>query len=149
MSQTRENIPARLADIIGEFQWCDGREKLELLLQYSERMSPLPEWLKDSHEKMDEVPECMTPVFVYAVNLDNKMSFYFDVPPQSPTVRGFATILGEGLQGASPEQVLKIPGDFYQDMGLHQVLTHQRLNGIAAILAHIKQLALRQLEGTS
>jgi cysteine desulfuration protein SufE len=149
LNLSTENIPSALAEIIDDFRWSEGREKLELLLQYSERMPPLPEWLQDSHDKMDEVPECMTPVYVYADSHDNKMSFYFDIPPQSPTVRGFAAILGEGLRGSTPEQVLKIPGDFYQDMGLHQVLTHQRLNGISAILAHIKQLALRELEKES
>jgi cysteine desulfuration protein SufE len=145
MTQSTENIPLPLAEIIDNFRLCDGREKLELLLQYSERMPPLPEWLVTSHDKMDEVPECMTPVFVYADMHKHKMSFYFDVPPQSPTVRGFAAILGEGLQGATPEQVLTLPGDFFQEMGLHQVLTHQRLNGMSAILAHMKQLALREL----
>jgi cysteine desulfuration protein SufE len=60
-------------------------------------------------------------------------------------VRGFATILAEGLDEATPEQVLGVPGDFYQQMDLHLVLTHQRLNGMAAILAHMKQLALREL----
>lgn len=146
MEQKFVDLPEKLAKIVEDFQWCEGREKLELLLQLSERMSPLPDWLRDSHEQMDEVPECMTPVYVYAETHDGKMSFYFDVPPQSPTVRGFATILGEGLEGTSPEQVLKVPGDFYQAMGLHLVLTHQRLNGLSAILAHMKQLALRELQ---
>jgi cysteine desulfuration protein SufE len=135
-----------LAKIIDDFRWLEGREKLELLLQFSERMSPLPDWLIKSHEKMDEVPECMTPVYVYAETRNNKMSFLFDVPPQSPTVRGFAVILGEGLNGATPEQVLKLPADFYKEMGLEKVLTYQRLNGMSAILAHMKQVALDGLK---
>lgn len=109
-------------------------------------MPPLPEWLSGSHDMMDEVPECMTPVYVHAETRSGKMSFYFDIPPQSPTVRGFASLLGEGLQEATPEQVLQVPGDFYQDMGLHLVLTHQRLNGLSAILAHMKKLALGEIK---
>jgi cysteine desulfuration protein SufE len=73
------------------------------------------------------------------------MLFYFDVPPESPTVRGYAAILGEGLRGATPEEVLKIPGNFYQEMGLHRVLTAQRLNGINAILAYLKRLAGQEI----
>jgi cysteine desulfuration protein SufE len=46
------------------------------------------------------------------------------------------------LNGATPEQVLGVPADFYQAMGLDQVLTQQRLNGISAILAYMKRLAL-------
>ena len=91
---------------------------------------------------MEEVPECMTPVFVQSSLEDGEMIFFFDVPAESPTVRGYAEIMREGLRGATPEQVLNIPGDFYQQMGLDQVLSHQRLNGMVAILAHLKRLAL-------
>jgi cysteine desulfuration protein SufE len=94
---------------------------------------------------MDQVHECMTPVLVYAETYEGRMTFYFDIPPESPTVRGYAAILAEGVRGSRPEEILSIPNDFYVQMGLHQVLTHQRMNGIAAILAHMKRLAVRQL----
>jgi cysteine desulfuration protein SufE len=139
------NLPEPLKEIVDDFQWCDDREKLELLLQYSDAMAPLPEWISVDHKAMDQVHECMTPVFIQAENKDGHLEFYFDVPPESPTVRGFAAILGQGLNGATPEQILKIPNDFYLDMGLENVLTYQRLNGLSAILAHIKRLATSNL----
>jgi cysteine desulfuration protein SufE len=108
-------------------------------------MPPLPDWLPADHQGMDQVQECMTPVFVKAEIKDGTMNFYFDVPAESPTVRGYAAILAEGLRGATPEQVLSVPGDFYQQMGLDRLLTHQRLNGLAAILAHMKRLAVAAL----
>ena len=141
------NITPRLSEIIEDFQFAEGREKLELLLEYSERMPALPDWLKDQHKIMEQVPECMTPVFVHNEIEAGGMVFYFDIPRESPTVRGYAALLGEGLRGASPEQVLGIPNDFYQQLGLQEVLTHQRMNGISALLAHMKQLALKQIQG--
>ena len=137
-------IPPQLQEIIEEFIWAEGREKLELLLEYSEKMPPLPDWL-DKDTNMDQIHECMTPVFVHAETKNGGMQFYFDVPPESPTVRGYAAILGEGLLNATPEDVLNVPGDFFQEMGLHKVLTMQRLNGIGAILAYIKRLATQAL----
>lgn len=146
MSESVGSIPPRLQEIVEEFSGCEGREKLELLLEFSEKMPSLPEWLRDKHIEMDQVHECMTPVFVHADTDDQgRMIFHFDVPPESPTVRGYAAILAEGVCGATPEAVMSIPNDFYLKMGLHQVLSHQRLNGIAAILAHMKRLALREL----
>lgn len=144
MSNTTQKLPPRLQEIVDAFGWLEGKEKLELLLEYSEKMPPLPDWL-NKESNMEQVHECMTPVFVHAERENGGMVFYFDVPPESPTVRGYATILGEGLRGASPEAVLAVPGDFYMGMGLHQVLTTQRLNGIGAILAYIKRLAAREL----
>jgi len=148
MSASANAVPARLQEIIQDFAWCEGAEKLELLLEFSEKLPLLPEWLQDKREEMDQVHECMTPVFVYAETRDHKMTFHFDVPPESPTVRGYAAILAQGLQGATPEEVIAVPMDFYLQMGLQQVLSHQRLNGVAAILAYIKRLAVKELSTT-
>jgi len=140
------DMPARLKEIIEDFQLSEGREKLELLLQFAEQMPALPDWLQQDRSQMEFVPECMTPVYVHAETKDGRMTFFFDVPEESPTVRGYAALMGDGLRGAMPEQVLSVPGDFYLHMGLDKVLSHQRLNGIAAILAHMKRLALEARE---
>ena len=76
---------------------------------------------------------------------DGTIAYSFDVPEVSPTVRGFAAILGLGLKDATPEQVLTTPGDIFFQMGLHKVLTPQRLNGSAALLGHMKRLAIREM----
>jgi len=146
MSKTTDPIPPRLQEIVEEFGEAEGQDKLELLLEYSEKMPPLPDWL-DKDTNMEQVHECMTPVFVHAERENGGMVLYFDVPPESPTVRGYAAILGDGLRGATPEQIVNLPGDFFQAMGLHKVLSPQRLRGISAILAYLKRLARGQLQG--
>ncbi|MGE5222228.1 MAG: SufE family protein [Omnitrophica WOR_2 bacterium] len=145
MNTKQTAIPTRLNEIIQDFQLAEGREKLEMLLEYAEQMPELPDWLEDHHDQMEPIPECMTPVFVQSEYEDGKMKFYFDVPRESPTVRGYAALMAEGLDGSTPEEVLQIPNDFFLGMGLQQVLTQQRLNGISAILAHMKHLAVNQL----
>ena len=139
-------IPKSLGTIIEDFQLCEGREKLELLIQYAETLPDLPEWLKNSRDQMDSVPECMTPVHVLSENQAGRLYFHFDVPAESPMVRGFASFMKQGLDGSQPDEILQIPGDFFTQMGLEKVLTHQRLNGLSAILAHMKQLAVKQIQ---
>jgi cysteine desulfuration protein SufE len=148
MSEAVEAIPPRLKEIVDEFGWAEGQEKLELLLEYSEKMPPLPDWL-NKNTNMEQVHECMTPVFVHAEQENGGMHFYFDVPPESPTVRGYAAILGKGLQGATPEEIINLPADFYHQMGLQKVLSPQRLRGITAILNYLKRLARQRLPGNS
>jgi len=147
MNQKTNQIPERLREIVAEFEYGEGPEKVEMLLAYSERMPALPDRLKDGRDTMDLVEECMTPVYVTAEVIDGHMTFYFDVPAESPTVRGFAAIMAEGLSGTTPREMLTVPGDFFYAMGLEKVLTMQRLNGIAAILAHMKRLAAKALDG--
>jgi cysteine desulfuration protein SufE len=139
-------IPPRLQEIIADFRDSDRQEKLALLLEFADQMPELPEWLHDQHERMDHVHECMTPVYVFAEERDQHLYFLFDVPPESPTIRGYAALLADGLAGSTAEEVLRLPADFFYQMGLQDALSPQRLNGISAILAHIKRLAVQHLK---
>ncbi len=134
-------LPARLQEIVEDFNYCQGQEKLEYLLEMAQQLEPLPDWLEDERGNMDEVHECMSPVFMYADVDDGRLHYHFDIPPEAPTVRGFAAILQQGLDEATPAEVMAVPDQFYLEMGLQNVLSGQRLNGIGAILAHMKTLA--------
>jgi cysteine desulfuration protein SufE len=142
MMSEHDTVPPRLREIIDEFKESDRSEKLELMLDYADRLPPLPEHLRE-HATMDQVHECMSPVFLQSELEGAGMVFHFDVPEEAPTTRGYASLLADGLRGATPQQVLAVPADFFQEMGLHQILSPQRLNGISAILAYIKRQALR------
>lgn len=135
-------IPPRLREIIDEFKESDRNEKLELLLDYADRMPELPPALRN-HQGMEQVHECMTPVFIYAERAGPGVVFHFDVPAEAPTTRGFSALLADGLRGRTSQEILSVPSDFFTEMGLHQILSPQRLNGISAILAYMKRQALR------
>ena len=135
------DIPNKLQAIIEDFALLEGQEKLEYLLELAERLPPLPERLLTDRDNMEQVHECMTTVFVSAEkDAGGRLTFYLDVPPESPTVRGYATILTEGLNGATVDEVMAVPTEFYLQMGLQEVLSGQRLTGIGGILAHMKRL---------
>jgi len=138
-------LPKRLLEIVEEFAICEGQEKLQHLLYYAEQLEPLPDWLSDRRDEMEEVHECMTPVYIHAERRRDGLDFYFDVPAESPTVRGFASFLSQGTGGATPEEVLAIPANFFLATGLNQVLSVQRMSGLSSILAHMKRLAAGQL----
>ena len=139
-------LPAKLQEIVDDFAWASRDEKVEMLVGYAESLPDLPERLQSERDKMDPVPECVTPVFLFAeTQPDGSLLFYFDIPPQSPTVRGLAAILATGLNGSQPEEILAVPADFYLQMGLQQAISHQRLIGFVGVLAHMKQAAVRAM----
>ena len=139
------SIPQKLQDIIDDFAWAERQEKVEMLIQYAESLPSLPGWLQAERDKMDPVPECMTPVHVFGEKKDGGIIYHFDIPPQSPTVRGLAAILANGLNGSPAEEILSVPTDFYQEMKLDEAISQQRLAGFRGILAHMKQIAARNL----
>jgi cysteine desulfuration protein SufE len=133
--------PDALQEIVGTFDGVPPEDRLDLLLDFATSLPDLPEELQNARDTMEQVHECQTPVFLFS-NIDNgKVYYYLDVPREAPTVRGFAGILYEGLNGASPEAIVATPNDLYQRLGLHKVLSPLRLRGLTALLSHMKRKA--------
>ena len=78
---------------------------------------------------------------------DDTILFFFDIPPQSPTVRGLASILHDGLNGSTLGEILSVPADFYLPMNLQEAVSQQRLNGFVGVLAHMKHAAVHPQSG--
>jgi cysteine desulfuration protein SufE len=139
-------LPANLQEIVDDFASMSREDKLETLIAYAETFPPLPERFIDQRDKMEAVPECMTPVFLIAEEENGGLTYHADIPPQSPTVRGLASVLLNGLNGSTPEEVLGVPADFYLPMNLQEAISGQRLNGFVGVLAHMKHIAVTFME---
>lgn len=134
------SMPARLQTIVDVFTDAPKEFRLEALLDYSRRLPELPERFTQDPDLLEPVPECQTPFFLATeVDEDGAVHLYFSAPPESPTVRGYAGLLLDGLEGARAEEILAVPDDFYFGMGLEEVVTPLRLRGMGAILARLKR----------
>ena len=140
-------LPLKLQEIVNDFASLSREEKIETLIAYAESLPLLPERFKEERAKMEPIPECMTPVFLFGEKqADGGVIFHFDIPPQSPTVQGLACILASGLNGCQPKDILAVPADFYIPMNLQEAITQQRINGFMGVLAHMKQTAVNLME---
>ena len=133
MSATEE-----LQKIAGMFANAPRQVRLQALLDYSRRLPELPERLENDPDLLVDVPECQTPFALRVEREDGAVRIYFKVPAEAPTVRGYAGILHDALDGAPPEEILAVPNDFYQHMGLQEAVSGQRLRGMGAILVRLK-----------
>lgn len=132
-------LPVRLQQLVDLFASSPKQIKIEALVDYSNRLSEPPEHLRD-REAMERVHECQTPFFVGSeVGEDGVVVLAFDVPRESPTMRGYAGLLADGLAGATVDEILDVPDTFYLAMGIEEVVSQLRLRGMAAILAQIKR----------
>ena len=136
-------LPSRLARIVEVFYSSPKEFRVEALLDFANRLPPPPEELAAHHDQLELVQECQTPFFLASKVEDEKVRLFFDAPPESPTVRGYAGILAAGLDGETPEAILEVDNDFYLNMGLEEVVTPLRLRGMGAIMFRLKrQVAL-------
>jgi cysteine desulfuration protein SufE len=137
-------MPPKLTDIVDEFASAPRDVVLEMLLEFSDAVPPLPASLT-GHEGMEQVPECQTQFFLRAeVRPDHTVQTWFDCPPEAPTTRAFAGILAEGLAGATADEVLAVPDDLYQRMGLAAVISPLRVRGGTAVLGRLKRQVREQ-----
>lgn len=131
-------LPPRLQKILTLFSTAPKDLRIQALLDYSRRVPPLPDDVDPG--SLEQVHECQTPFFLHTrLDDEGKVRIFFESPPESPTVRGYAGILHEGLDGETPEAILAMPSDFYLGIGLEEVVTPQRLNGMGAIIARLKR----------
>jgi cysteine desulfuration protein SufE len=129
-----------LESLIPRFKSADRTTRLETLLDYSRKLPPVPDRLV--HQETREyhrVHECQTPVFLWVEIENGKVHIHADVPPESPTVRGFISLLARSLDGAAPDEVAQVPDDLLDQLGLSETLGMTRTQGLSAILHRIKR----------
>jgi cysteine desulfuration protein SufE len=131
-------LTGRLATIADEFRAAPDDLRIELLLEYAAALPPLPDHLDSS--SMEQVVECQTPFFLHAeITPDHRVAMWFDCPPEAPTTRAFAGILADGLSGATPAEVLEVPTDLAERMGLGSTISPLRLRGMHAVVHRLKR----------
>jgi len=142
---TAGTLNPRLQDIVDDFDALSGQEKLQLLLEFSAELPPLPERFAEHRDLLEAVPECQSPLFLAVeVDDDGTVHLFFDAPPEAPTTRGFASILYSGLDGLSAAEILATPPEFTTSLGLQDLVSPLRLRGMAAMLARIKRQVQEQ-----
>ena len=132
------SVPAPLQEIVDEFRAAPSALRLPLLLEYANKLPPLPPRLQGARDLFEQVEECQTPLFVTTEVRDGTVSVWFDAPPEAPTTRGFASILAHGLDGRPVEEVLAVPDDVHDAFGLATLVSPLRLRGLQAMLARLK-----------
>ena len=137
---TTGTLSPQLQDIVDDFDAVAGQDKLQLLLEFSAELPPLPARYAEHRELLEPVPECQTPLFLAVeVEPDETVHLYFDAPAEAPTTRGFAAILHAGLDGLDADEVLATPPEFSSQLGLAELVSPLRLRGMAAMLSRIKR----------
>jgi len=130
----------RLEEIAEPFQMADRDFRLELLLEYAEKLPPLPDDYTELRDQgLNMVHECQSPVFLMAEVRDGTVHVIGDVPREAPTARAFVSILREAFHGESPDEVLDAPPDALRVLGLSQLLGMQRTQGLSAIYGRLRK----------
>lgn len=133
-------LPPALDAIRDDFTSMTVRDRLQLLLEFSNELPELPPRYADHPDLFERVEECQSPVFIF-VEVDDRdiVHLFATAPKEAPTTRGFASILAQGLAGLSVDEVLAVPDDFPLDLGLTEAISPLRIRGMTAMFARAKR----------
>jgi len=137
---TESTLPAALSEIRDDFLELPEPERLQLLLEFSNELPPVPPEYDGHPELCERVVECQSPVYIVVdVDDDDRVLMHATAPAEAPTTRGFASILVQGIRGLSADEVLAIPDDYPQSIGLTRAVSPLRISGMTGMLMRVKR----------
>ena len=113
-------LTAALRQTVDDFHAMEEQDRLQLLLEFADELPPLPERYAEHPDLLERVAECQSPVFLF-VEVDERVHVHATAPEEAPTTRGFASILAQGLEGASVDEALAVPSDYPRQLGLDRI----------------------------
>lgn len=133
-------LPTALAEIQSDFRELAVKDRLQLLLEFSNELPELPEQYLSHPDLLERVEECQSPVFIFVeVDEHQVVHLWATAPKEAPTTRGFASILVQGLAGLTVDQVLAVPDDYPNELGLTEAVSPLRIRGMSALLGRAKR----------
>jgi cysteine desulfuration protein SufE len=140
-----DTLPGPLEEIKTDFTELGLKDRLQLLLEFSNDLPELPAHYAEHPDLLERVEECQSPVFIFVdVDENRTVHLYATAPAESPTTRGFASILVQGLAGLSVDEVLGVPDDYPSDLGLTEAVSPLRIRGMTAMLGRIKRQVVKK-----
>jgi cysteine desulfuration protein SufE len=109
-------------------------------LEFSEALPELPKRYADHPELLERVEECQSPIFLFVeIDEEGLTRLFFSAPPESPTTRGFASLLFSVIDGLPVKEALEFDQDFPFKLSLSTAVSLLRLRGMLGILSRIKR----------
>lgn len=133
------HVPDALAEIRDGFLETPEADRLLLLLEYADELPAVSEEVAAHPEMCERVAECQSPVYIYVEVHDDVVTMHATAPPEAPTTRGFASILVQGITGLNADEVLAIPDDYPQSIGLTKAVSPLRISGMTGMLMRAKK----------
>lgn len=133
-------MPSETFDsLIRDFNSISVKDRLNLLLEFSENLPALPERYSEHPDLLERVEECQSPIFLFVEVNNGVVNLFFTAPAEAPTTRGFASILHATMDGLTVEETLNVDDDFPSKIGLSEAVSPLRIRGMRGMLARIKR----------
>lgn len=133
-------IPPSIEKILRRFATLSPDMTRQALVQYANKLPPLPEHLRGVDLEQYRVHECQTPVAIFPEVVNGKMYYHAEVPRESAAIRALLAMIFDAVNGQPPETVLAIPADFVRQV-MGAIGLSAREAGLTAMVERLKRAA--------
>jgi cysteine desulfuration protein SufE len=133
-------IPPSIDKILRRFATLSPDMTRQALVQYANKLPPLPERFEEVDQEQYRVHECQTPVAIFPEVVDGKMFYHADLPRESAALRALLAMIFEAVNGQQPETVISIPPDFVRRV-MGSIGLQAREAGLNAMVERLKRAA--------
>ncbi len=140
-------LPAKLADVVADFQFVDRGMRAEMLIEYADRFVEVPASVASRpFPEANRAPRCESDAFVFPVDQpDGTLHFHFAVEnPQGLSAKAWAVVLEETCSGVPLEQVAQVPQDVIFEL-FGRDLSMGKGQGLVGMLDLVQHAAKQRL----
>lgn len=132
-----ETIEQAQREIVEEFAFFDDWEqRFEHIIELGKSHRDIPAEFKIEAFR---VKGCQSTVWLYPEYRDGRV--VLKATSDAMIVRGLIALLLRVYSGRTPEEILRTPPRFIEELGLNQHLTQGRANGLASMIEQIRRYA--------
>jgi cysteine desulfuration protein SufE len=131
IKETHENLVKEFNDM------SDWEERYRHIIKLGRE---LPEFDKDFRNDKNRIEGCQSQVWMNARLEDDRVIVEAD--SDAMIVKGLIAILLRAYSGFTPADILSVPPDFLQKIGIDKHLSPTRKNGLGAMLKQIQMYAV-------
>ncbi|HYG37779.1 MAG TPA: SufE family protein [Cytophagales bacterium] len=126
-------------EIVDEFSLLENRDDVyEYIIEIGKKLPDLSEEHK-TNENL--IKGCQSKVWLVA-HLDEENNLVFEGDSDALIVRGLVSLLIRVLSGQSPEAILHCELYFIEKIGMRQIISSSRSNGLTSMIKQMKLYAL-------
>ena len=126
-------------EIIGEFSMLENRDDIyEYIIEVGKKLPELPEKYKTNDNL---IKGCQSKVWLVG-DLDQENNLVFQGDSDAMIVRGLVSLMIRVLSGQTPDAILNCELYFIEKIGMRQIISSSRSNGLTAMIKQMKLYAL-------
>jgi cysteine desulfuration protein SufE len=116
----------------------EGHDRLHYLVDKAKEVKPLPEWLKT---ETNRIHGCASKLWITGMKDPKDGCMIYHADGESHITRGTAKLVTDIVNGEKCEEVANLTVDSFTPLGIKELLTMQRQNGLGELINRIIGIA--------